>query len=164
MIYTEIAGHPCFTETRSKIAEADGYLFLGMPHEALKVLRSVDQDDAANIEVVYAITQTLLFLKDWNEANLIAKAASCIYPKFIRFVEQRMFALRRLGNADEYFNIIICSSRRFRMCDIYYDLACFEALGGIMQDARTFLKIALGLDPSLKKVARKDPDLKTLFS
>ena len=46
----------------------------------------------------------------------------------------------------------------------YYNMGCYEALLGNVQDAELNLQISFKMDSSFRELARKDPDLAALHA
>jgi predicted Zn-dependent protease len=165
MLY--IHHHPdSFAEgTQRALQAADGYLFLGMPNEALDELGQVSSADSRQAMVLLARTRVLLHLKRWNEAEKLAAHGASAHPDHEEFTVQRAFALHQLKQGDEAMNVILQAPEWIRQTGIiHYNLACYEAQLGDLTTARQCIKVACQMNKAMKKNAAIDPDLRGLWN
>jgi Flp pilus assembly protein TadD len=155
-----------FTEgTQRALQAADGYLFLGMPDEALGELGNVPGEDSKQAMVLLARTRVLLHLKRWNEAEKLAAHGATSHPDHEEFTVQRAFALHQLKQGDEAMNVILQAPEWIRQTGIiHYNLACYEAQLGDLRTARQCIKVACQMNKAMKKNAAIDPDLRGLWN
>lgn len=155
-----------FTEsTHRALQAADGYLFLGMPDEALDELGAVPREDSKQAMVLLARTRVLLHLKRWREAEKLAAHGADAHPDHEEFTVQRAFALHQLKQGDEAMNVILQAPEWIRQTGIiHYNLACYEAQLGDLTTARQCIKVACQMNKAMKKNAAIDPDLRALWN
>ena len=155
-----------FTEsTHRALQAADGYLFLGMPDEALDELGGVPREDSKQAMVLLARTRVLLHLKRWKEAEKLAAHGVVAHPDHEEFTVQRAFALHQLKQGDEAMNVILQAPEWIRQTGIiHYNLACYEAQLGDLTTARQCIKVACQMNKAMKKNAAIDPDLRALWN
>jgi predicted Zn-dependent protease len=144
--------------THRALQAADGYLYLGMPDDALKELGEVPNEDSAQPTVLLARTRVLLHLKQWSEAEKLAARGSETHPDHEEFTVQRAFALHQLKQGDEAMNVILQAPEWIRQTGIiHYNLACYEAQLGDLGTARQCIKVACQMNKAMKKNAAIDP-------
>jgi len=151
--------------TYRALQAADGYLFLGMPREALDELDGISKDDVTQAQVLIARTRVLLHLKRWEDAEKLAAHGTSTHPSHEEFTVQRAFALHQLKQGDEAMNVILQAPEWIRQTGIiHYNLACYEAQLGDLRTARQCIKVAFKMNKAMKKNAAIDPDLRELYN
>jgi Flp pilus assembly protein TadD len=151
--------------TQRSLLAADGYLFLGMPDEALEELANIPKDDSKQAMVLLARTRVLLHLKRWTEAEKLAAHGATTHPDHEEFTVQRAFALHQLQQGDEAMTVILQAPEWIRQTGIiHYNLACYEAQLGDLRTARQCIKVACQMNKAMKKNAAIDPDLRALWN
>jgi Flp pilus assembly protein TadD len=151
--------------TQRALQAADGYLFLGLPNEALEELVNVPNEDSKQAMVLLARTRVLLHLKRWNEAAKLAADGATSHPDHEEFTVQRAFALHQLRQGEEAMNVILQAPEWIRQTGIiHYNLACYEAQLGDPRTARQCIKVACQMNKAMKKNAVIDPDLRGLWN
>jgi tetratricopeptide (TPR) repeat protein len=158
------------TESRSRewqrpLLAADGYLYLGLPAQALSELESIDDSAQHTSAVLRARIRVLLHLKRWTEANSLSTAGNSLYPEENEFTVQRAFALHQLKKGNDAVQVLLSAPEWIRKTGIlHYNLACYEAQLGDLTTARQCIKAAIEINSSFKKNARTDPDLARLWN
>jgi len=151
--------------TQRALRAADGYLFLGLPSEALEELSTVPSEDSKQALVLLARTRILLHLKRWDEAERLAAHGASTHPNHEEFTVQRAFALHQLQQGEEAMNVILKAPEWIRQTGIiHYNLACYEAQLGDLRTARQCIKVACQMNKAMKKNAAIDPDLRGLWN
>jgi tetratricopeptide (TPR) repeat protein len=163
MLYLNTRSEEQSHEMQRALLAADGYLFLGLPEEALKELHAIpEQEDSA---VMRSRIRVLLHLKDWRQAEELSEEGNVLYPEENEFLVQRAFALHQLNKGNEAIQVILGAPEWIRRTGIlHYNLACYEAQLGDLGIARQCIRAAIQLNSSFKKNARKDPDLQRLWN
>ncbi len=158
------------TENRSfflkrSLAAIDGYLFLGMPEEAMQELNEIEEADQQDSIVLSNRIRVLLYLHHWTEAERLSKLGGEIFPDENEFMVQRAFALHQLQKAREAIQVLLTAPEWIRKTGIlHYNLACYEARLGDLRTARQCIRAAIELNASFKKNAKTDPDLRRLWN
>jgi len=143
----------------------DGYLYLGMPDEALNELREIHIKHQGEIAVLRARVRALLHMRRWREAELLSEKGTSLYPEENEFMVQRAFALHQLKRGNDAVNVLLSAPDWIRRTGIlHYNLACYEAKLGDIVTARQCIRAALELNSAFKKNARNDPDLDRLWN
>lgn len=144
---------------------ADGYLYLGLPEEALAELEAIDLEFLHDLPVLRARIRVLLHLKRWENARNLAEVGNEVYPDENEFVVQRAFALHQMQKGGEAVQVLLNAPEWIRRTGIlHYNLACYEAQLGDLSTARQCIRAAIEINASFKKNARKDPDLQRLWN
>jgi len=152
-------------ELQRALLAADGYLFLGLPKEALKELDDIDEENQRDSAMLRARIRVLLHLRRWTEANDLSTLGCDIYPDENEFMVQRAFALHQMKKGGEAVQVLLNAPEWIRRTGIlHYNLACYEAQLGDADTARQCIRAAIEINSSFKKNARQDPDLQGLWN
>jgi len=144
---------------------ADGYLFLGLPDEALRALHLIPTLELADASVMLARVRVLLHLKRWDAAETLSGRGTTEHPQEEEFTVQRAFALHQLNKGDRAVQVLLSAPAWIRRTGIlHYNLACYEARLGDLSTAKQCIRAAIQLNAAMKKNARIDPDLQSLWN
>ena len=165
MLYLGNRSHSHSLTTQRALHAADGYLYLGMPDEALGELREVPVPEQIASSVMLAKVRVLLHLKDWRNAEVLSLEGSTYHPQEEEFTVQRAFALHQLNKGDEAVEVLLAAPEWIRRTGIlHYNLACYEARLGDLSTAKQCIRAAIQLNSAMKKNAKIDPDLQALWN
>lgn len=165
MLYLGNRSHSHSVETQRALHAADGYLYLGMPVEALEELGNVPDSERVDSSVMLAKVRVLLHLKEWRNAEALSLEGSVHHPQEEEFTVQRAFALHQLNKGDEAVEVLLAAPEWIRRTGIlHYNLACYEARLGNLSTAKQCIRAAIQLNAAMKKNARIDPDLQALWN
>ncbi len=165
MLYLGNRSHSHTAQTQRALHAADGYLYLGLPDEALGELTFVPIPEQTDPSVLLAKVRVLLHLKRWGEAEELSLMGTSHHPEEEEFTVQRAFALHQLNKGDEAVEVLLAAPEWIRRTGIlHYNLACYEARLGDLSTARQCIKAAIQLNAAMKKNARVDPDLQALWN
>lgn len=152
-------------ETQRALRAADGYLFLGMPKEALEELDAIAREDQPEPTVMLARTRVLLHLRRWREAETLSLEGAQLHPIEEEFTVQRAFALHQLRQGEQAIKVLLAAPEWIRRTGIlHYNLACYEARLGDLQTAQQCINAAIEINAAMKKNAKADPDLQALWN
>jgi predicted Zn-dependent protease len=152
-------------ETQRALHAADGYLYLGLADYALKQLDGVPIPELGDPSVMLARVRVLLHLRDWPEAEKLSTAGAEQHPSEEEFTVQRAFALHQLNKGAEAVEVLQSAPEWLRRTGIlHYNLACYEARLGNLTTARQCIRAAIKINAAMKKNARVDPDLQSLWN
>jgi predicted Zn-dependent protease len=152
-------------ELQRALSAAEGYLYLGMPSEAIEELKALPMPEHRNSAVMRSRIRALLHMKKWMQAERLSQRGAALYPDENEFVVQRAFALHQLDKGNEALDAIMSAPEWLRRTGIlHYNLACYEAQLGDITAARECIREAIELNASFKKNARSDPDLKGVWN
>jgi len=156
---------PNAREWQKPLLAADGYLYLGMPTQALGELESIGDSAQHASPVLRARVRVLLHLRRWHDANALSEAGISLYPDENEFTVQRAFALHQLKKGSDAVKVLLSAPEWIRKTGIlHYNLACYEAQLGDLTTARQCINAAIEINSSFKKNARTDPDLARLWN
>jgi tetratricopeptide (TPR) repeat protein len=154
--------HPDALRLRSAI----GWLELGNPAEALAELDEIDAASRAHPAVLKARGQVYQTLKKWTQALEIGRALTEMLPQdpesWTFFANSLYFSG---ATAAAYAVTKEVLPRFVTAWPLYYNLACYAAQLGKLDEARGYLDWAteIGDKREIEAMARKDPDLKPLW-
>jgi len=144
---------------------ADGYLYLGLPREALRELDEIPENGRHASGVLRARIRVLLHMKRWKEAETLSSRGTQLYPEENEFMVQRAFALHQQEKGNEAVQVLLNAPEWIRRTGIlHYNLACYEAQLGDLRTARQCIRAAIEINASFKKNAKTDPDLQRLWN
>ncbi|HEX5177533.1 MAG TPA: hypothetical protein VFV83_10910 [Chthoniobacteraceae bacterium] len=165
MLYLANRARAHSAETQRALHAADGYLYLGMPEEALQELDSVGKPEQTEPSVLLARIRVLLHLGKWAEAEALSGRAAIEHPTEDEFTVQHAFALHQLRKGDRAVEVLLSAPEWIRRTGIlHYNLACYEARLGDLKTARQCINAAIQINAAMKKNARVDPDLQGLWN
>jgi hypothetical protein len=165
MLYLKTQPKAQSSEAHRALEAADGYLYLGMPTEALEEFNGVPIGERRNAPVMLAQIRVLLHMKNWKHAERLSARGANLHPGEDEFTVQRVFALHQLEKGDEAFQVLLSAPEWIRRTGIlHYNLACYEARLGDINTARRCIDAAIEINAAIKKNARVDPDLAALWN
>lgn len=165
MLYLKSPPRAHSPETHRALEAADGYLYLGMPTEALEEFGSIPRTERRESSVMLAEIRVLLHLKSWSRAEKLSARGGKLHPGEDEFTVQRVFALHQLEKGEEAFRVLLAAPEWIRRTGIlHYNLACYEARLGDLKTARRCIDAAIEINSAIKKNASKDPDLAALWN
>jgi tetratricopeptide (TPR) repeat protein len=152
-------------ETQRALHAADGYLYLGLPDFALEELAIVPEWEHQDSSVMLAKVRVLLHMRKWPEAEVLSGQGATRHPSEEEFTVQRAFALHQLNKGEQAVEVLLAAPEWLRRTGIlHYNLACYEARLGDLGTAKQCIKAAIELNAAMKKNARVDPDLQSLWN
>ena len=152
-------------ETQRALNAADGYLYFNLLDEALAELTGVPVPEQAEAAVMLARIRLLLHKKQWRCAEVLSAQGSGLHPEEGEFTVQRAFALHQMDKSDKAEQVMQSAPDWIRRTGIlHYNLACYEARLGDISTARQCIDTAIQINAGIKKSARMDPDLKSLWN
>ena len=149
---------------RAKIQrEAEGYLELGMPEQALQTLGRLGDPTGFESDALYLWGEGLRTLERYFEALLPLERAARAAPNDIRVHIALGWCYKRTGRLDlaidalEHALIVEPDMALLR-----YNLACYLSLAGQKRRALRYLSQALVLDPAYRELAEAESDFDPL--
>lgn len=151
------------THTRRQISYAEGYLALGMKAEAAQALAEITGEDVGAVPVLALSLIVHTELKAWVVAASLSAALCEREPHEAAYWVQWAYATRRFVNIEAARAILVKALGLHPLVAvIHFNLACYEAQLGNLDDARSFLETACGLDTECVELAKTDEDLEPL--
>ena len=152
-------------ELRRSLIAVDGYLYLGMPGDALKELEDICDAEQMHSSVMRTRIRVLLHMRKWKAAAELSRQGLEKYPDENELMVQRAFALHKLRKGSLAAKVLLTAPDWIRQTGIlHYNLACYEAQLGSVNTARQCIRAAIKINSSFKKNARTDPDLQRLWA
>jgi hypothetical protein len=152
-------------ETQRALNAADGYLYFNLLDEALAELSAVPGSEQEESAVMLARIRLLLHKKEWRSAEVLSAQGCGLHPEEGEFTVQRAFALHQMDKSEKAEQVLQAAPDWIRRTGIlHYNLACYEARLGDISTARQCIDTAIQINAGIKKSARMDPDLKSLWN
>ena len=151
------------THTRRQLSYAEGYLLLGMKGQAAEALDQITGEDR-DATLVLAMWMTVHNERgDWARATEVGAVVCEREPQIAHHWIQWAYATRRhTGIAAARAILMRGVGLHPREAVFHFNLACYEAQLGHLDDARAFLDTACGLEADFSEFAKTDPDLAPL--
>ena len=151
--------------TRRQLGYAEGYLTLGLKTEAAEALAEITGADREATPVLVMTMVVQCEREDWAAAARIGAVLCEREPNIPEHWVQWAYATRRHAGLAQARDILIRGlGLHPREAVFHFNLACYEAQLGHLDDARAFLETACGLDESFTELAKTDADLAPLRS
>ena len=152
-------------ELRKALLAADGFLYLGMPRDALLELDGINQEEQSHVSLLRTRIRILLHMRKWKSAAELSHHGLEKYPEENELMVQHAFALHKLRKGSLAAKVLLSAPEWIRSTGIlHYNLACYEAQLGSINTAKQCIRTAIKINSSFKKNARTDPDLQRLWS
>jgi tetratricopeptide (TPR) repeat protein len=156
------------------LREAEGYLELNLPENALGALARMKEPGSFNGHKLYLTGEALRALERYSEAAQALEEATELNPSNISAWLALGWCLKRSGRLDQAIHAL----ERARDVDseqaiIHYNLACYWSLAGKKEPALESLSRAIALQPDYRELVgdetdfdplRADPDFQALTS
>jgi predicted Zn-dependent protease len=150
--------------TDRKIQAAEGYGELGMFDEALAELSSVPEQHRGELRVSQARMFLLLQFKQFRSALEVSQQICVAHPELPLGFIHAAFCLHELGQTSEAREILMAGpAALLEEATYYYNLACYNAVLGEMQQARAYLKTSFKMNKKFREIAEHDPDLSAIW-
>jgi predicted Zn-dependent protease len=145
------------------IIAAQGYSELGLPELALDELDLLPDDLRQSAIGVESRLSVLMQARRWKPALNVGRELCRLAPTKTAGYIHTAFCLHELGKSREALEVLNSGPAALKAEPSYhYNLACYEAALGNIEQARAHLNVSFAMDKSLKEYARTDPDLKPL--
>ncbi|MDB6139338.1 MAG: Tetratricopeptide repeat-containing protein [Verrucomicrobiaceae bacterium] len=158
-------GKQTLMELERKILTAQGYMELGLFEDARAELVSLPKQAWERLEVMETWVLCLMGEQRWEEALEMSGRLCEMQPKEAGGFIHSAYCLHELGRTEEAMVMLQSGPRSLRTKSVYfYNLGCYCAKLGRVEEARQFLEKSFEIDNSLRRLAKKDPDLAELRS
>jgi tetratricopeptide (TPR) repeat protein len=147
------------------LSAAEGWLGLGDWREANEELEKIAPALRAHPDVLEVRWHIYSHEKKWDMCVDIAGAIIKLEPNRVEAWIQRSFALHELKHSQEAFDQLLPVGDKFpKVWLIPYNLACYCAQLGRLEECREWFKKAMTIDEqTVRESAVDDPDLKPLW-
>lgn len=144
---------------------AQGYMELDMADEALRELDSLPPEAKNGEEAL----QMRLFLhmraREWNASLGVCEQLRQNAPACTSGYIHGAFCLHELGRTAEAKDLLVGGPDLLRAePTFHYNLGCYDAILGNMDDARRHLQRSFQMDKKFREIALIDPDLQAIRS
>jgi predicted Zn-dependent protease len=142
------------------IRAAEGYCELGMLDDALAQLGELTPDQQERLEAIRLRIDILLRKQEWQPALELSLRMCVLYKKENYGFIHAAFCLHEMGRThDAKQTLLDGPAALLEEAVYYYNLACYEAELGNLEQAKAYLRSSFQLDRSLRDLAKNDPDL-----
>ncbi len=151
--------------TDRTLLAAQGYFELGMLEDALGELERLPAAMQQGLEGL----QMRLFIHmregRWEDALEISRALCRVGPEETLGFIHAAFCLHEMGRtADAKAFLLSGPSALLEEATYHYNLGCYDAALGNIEDAQAHLRASFKLDRKFREFAKTDPDLKSVWS
>lgn len=155
-------GHPDILHLRA----AEGWMEIGNHHlEADKELDKITAPLRGHPDVLQIRWHVYAHAEKWEACLDIATALVKLAPDSSDGWVHRSYSLHQLKRTQEAFDILLPALEKFpRVWNVPYNLACYCAQLGRLDEAKSWFKKAMAIDEhTVKREALDDPDLIPLW-
>jgi predicted Zn-dependent protease len=146
-----------------KIRAAEGYVELGMYDDALAELDELDPAQQDILEALRMRVEIVLRKRDWKTALRFSLIACQLYPNESPGFIHAAFCLHELGRTEEAKQTLLDGPAKLLDEPVYYyNLGCYDAVLGNLNQAKAYLRASFRLDKSFRNMAKNDPDLERI--
>lgn len=151
-------------EVARQLDAAFGYLELSMPEEAWEELDLIAYKYQEELPVELGRVDIRMRQGRWHDALAMAERICSKHPSEAAGFISRSFCLHCLGRTNDALDKLLESPASAHQVPTYhYNLACYQCQLGDIEEARSRLIKAVGMDRSYIEFARQDPDLKPIW-
>ncbi len=156
--------HPS-SDFGQRIRAAQGYVELGMYHDANEELEEIAPEQRHRSEVLAIRVGIYCGLEKWELMQTAAARLVAEDPTNPQWCVSLAHAARRAQSVEAAKLILLEAVERIpKDAVLQYNLACYECLLGDVEVAKARLQRAFNLDPGLRLKALEDEDLETVWS
>jgi hypothetical protein len=142
---------------------ASGYAELDMPRESMAELNAIEDQFQNRPEVLQLRLHNLMRQKRWMQGLRVSQKLCRVAPDCCTGYLHASFCLHELGKTAQAKKFLLKGPPLLLKEPIYYyNMGCYDALLGNMQDARLHLHTSFQMDASFRELAKQDPDLKSV--
>lgn len=142
---------------------ACGYAELGMTRESVGELNDIDGVFQNRPEVLQLRLHHLMREKRWTQALRVSQKLCRAAPDCSAGFLHAGFCLHELGKTAQAKALLLRGPTALLKEPIYYyNMGCYEALLGNVNDARTHLETSFRMDSTFRELAKRDPDLESV--
>jgi predicted Zn-dependent protease len=142
----------------------DGYLHLGMFNEANDELENLPTELKTHPAVLSARLNLLMKMKRWEDGAILASSLTTLWPDVCEFHVRTAFCLHEMKRTAEARQALLDGPKALRSQAVfYYNLACYDAQLGNLEESRRHLATCFKLDKGYRAESLHDPDLEPLW-
>ena len=149
-----------YDRIKRQLGEAEGYLMLDMPLKALAILEGRDDWATMRFEAAFLTGEALRTTGRYREALKQLELAATLRPEDVGVAIALGWCYKRTQRLAQAIDALGRAVRRKpREPILHYNLACYWSLANNPAKATEALALALTLDPDLRSMAAREPDL-----
>jgi tetratricopeptide (TPR) repeat protein len=134
-----------------QLAQAEGYLDLGLPHRALEILESRSDWATMQFEASFLTGWALRLLERYREALRPLEVAAKLRPGDVAVAMALGWCYKRTHRLAQAIDALERAEREHpEEALIHYNLACYWSLAGNPSKALDQLAVAIELEPELR--------------
>ncbi len=148
-----------------RLLAAQGYIELDMADEALRELDELSPADQGAPEVLQVRLFVFMRGRRWREAMEICDRLRAADPQQTTGFIHGAFCLHELGQTRAAKDLLLRGpASLLREATYYYNLGCYDAVLGNIEDAQHAIEISFKMDDKFREIAKYDPDLREVMS
>ena len=153
------------TDLDRRILTAQGYMELGLFDDARSELVALPKEAWERTDVIETWVLLQMGEGHWEAALEMCRRLCEMAPKEPGCYIHAAYCLHEMGRTQEALEFLRSGPSSLRTKSVYfYNLGCYCAKLGRMDEAKVLLEKSFEIDKSLRKLAKKDPDLADLRS
>src|SRR5712691_2421429 len=134
-----------------------------MTRQSVAELNAIGRALQHRPEVLQMRLHHLMRAKKWARALTVSRKLCRVAPECSAGFLHAGFCLHELGKTAEAKQLLLKGPAALLKEPIYYyNMGCYEALLGNVRDAQMHLQTSFQMDASFRKIAKRDPDLKSV--
>ena len=143
---------------------AQGYFELGMMDEALGEIGHLPEAVQERLDVLQMRLFIHMRAKRWREALKMSRIMCRVSPEETVGYIHAAFCLHELGRTAEAKQLLLGGpSALLGEATYHYNLGCYDAALGNIEDAQAHLRVSFKLDKKFREFAKTDPDLRAVW-
>jgi len=143
-----------------QICVAEGYSELGMHDDALARLDELTEEEQDRVETLRMRIDIFMRKQEWQAALRFSLRMCELHSSESYGYIHTAFCLYELGRTLEAKQTLLDGPAKLLDEPVYYyNLTCYDATLGNLDQAKAYLRASFRLDKSLRELAKKDPDL-----
>jgi len=147
-------------EHERTIMAAHGYLELGMFKDVWKELHTLPSEYLGRGDVLEILALSLMGEQRWEDALKVAQRLRLESPDEPGGFIHEAYCLHEMGRTQDALNLLLHGPPSlYEKSIFFYNAGCYHARLGDYENAVRMLEKSFVLDASLKRSARRDPDL-----
>jgi predicted Zn-dependent protease len=145
------------------LVAAQGYIELEMSSEALRTLDELPEEAQGREDVLQLRLFILMRGRRWQDAMDVCARLRESDPQQTTGYIHGAFCLHELGHTREAKDLLLSGpAALLREATYYYNLGCYDAVLGNLEEALHALEISFKMDDKFREIAKYDPDLKSV--
>ncbi len=142
---------------------AQGYVELSMTDDALAELDGLSAEENDLQEVLQVRLFVLMRGRRWADAFDVCERLVELFSSETTGFIHGAFCLHELDRTREAKDLLLRGpASLLREATYYYNMGCYEAVLGNIEDAQHALEISFRMDDKFRQIAKIDPDLKVM--